>query len=288
MPIPVMGKKKPKKQNPKKPQGTGDRFMNMMDWVMDGMDKEPKNEREMIAQGFGAIGKTLVLISWVYAKTFGFIIRKTIGGIKMVLGRDKRKDKTDKNSPAFANPAIEQQMNEVKQQVQQMHQQGQVPAVPISLQGVVPNIPTEFPAQPHVPVEEPMESLMNVPAQLPTQPPAQLPTQPPAQPPTQPPAQPPTQPPAQPPTQPPAQPVVQSPAQPVPSVGYGLPHQDTSEQLLTAFIKIAENLQSVGERLTALEAYATANDFNLDDIYERLNMIQGVQPSSKNRIRFRR
>jgi len=257
-----MGKKK------KKPETTFEQFSRMSEWLMKDMDKEPKDSGEMMAQSFGAVGRTLIFIGWLYAKTLGFIIRKIIGGIKMVLGRGKKKKKADKNSPAYVPPELQQQL---QQQIQQMQNVQQQPAQDVQQSVQQPAaIPTEFPSQTAQP-EQPAAQLP-----VPPVPPEMLP-------PTQPPAQPPVQPPAQPPVQPP---MVRPADRPAPPQPMATPAGNILEQLMLTDLSLGEHIQLTDSRLDKIEAYLKALDAQMNDIYARLNMVQGIQPSSKERIKF--
>lgn len=149
-------------RNDKNPESTYKQFQKMVDWVTNDMDREPKTTGGMMAQSFGAVGKTVVLIGWLYAKTLGFMLRKIIGGIKMVLGRKKKERIAD--NPAFIP----------QQTAQQLIQQGAVA------------IPTEFPTQQSVqqpaypPVQQPAQQPVQLPAMPPTppMPPTSMPAQP--------------------------------------------------------------------------------------------------------------
>ena len=134
----------------KKPKSTFEEFQKMVEWTMSGMDKEPQTTAEMMSQSFGAVGKSIVLMGWVYGKTLGFTFRLIKGGIRMVLRR-KKKDKPA-DDPSFMSPEIAQKL---------VQQQGA--------------IPEKFPSSP---AQQPIES----PAQQPVEPPAQQPVESPASP----------------------------------------------------------------------------------------------------------
>jgi hypothetical protein len=274
----------------KKQKSTFQQFSEMSQWLMKDMDKEPRNQSEMMAQSFGAVGRTFVFIGWIYAKTFGFILKKIIGGIRMVLRKKKKKDDTpSKDDPSFISDQLAKQLAESGQSM---------------------GIPSEFPVNPS---QTPVQSPAQPPVQSPAQPPVQPPAQPPSQQPPNPPASPPANPAIQPPTDLPVPPTVQQPApqpvqqpaeQPVqpPAQPQGVPmpvQQDEADMLrrkvavaqadeqtsnvlesfMQAFISLGDKIKEHDQRLAIIEQ-------QIDDLYNRLNLVQGVQPSASQRIRF--
>jgi hypothetical protein len=51
------------------------------------------------------------------------------------------------------------------------------------------------------------------------------------------------------------------------------------EQLMQSFIALVEKFKECDQRLTTVESA-------VNDIYDRLNLVQGVQPSPSKRIKF--
>lgn len=237
----------------KKHVSTYEEFQRMVGWVTSGMDKEPQTTGGMLSQSFGAVGKTLVFIGWIYAKTLGFMFRLIKGGMRMVLRRKKKEKPAD--DPAFIPPQL----------AQQMARQG----IPVG-----GGIPLEFPSQ-GVPVQpvQPVEHVQRPPAQPPVQQPYQLPTPP------MPPASVPTQP-APPVFQPPAQQITHLPPQVVQrkaSAHTG----DVLEQLMQTFISLGEKIKEQDERLAVVEN-------QVDELYRRVNKVLGIQSAGDSPIRFER
>jgi hypothetical protein len=235
-------------------ESTYEQFRNMSLWLAKGFEKEPKTDKAMFQQSFMAVIRTSIFVGWIYAKTLGFLFRKIKGGISM-LGRKKKEDRMN---PAFLPPHLQQQMQQQAQAYAQMMQAGQ--PVPPSA-----GIPVEFPAFP-VPMQQP---IYPQPVQQPFQPPVQQPVQQPVQPPVAPVRQP-----------------VNRPAQPQQMAGS--PVQNIFEQLMQADLSIAEYIKITAVRLDKIEEVLGALDVQMNELCNRLNLLQGVQPSSQERIKFQK
>jgi hypothetical protein len=116
-----MSKKSKKKLTRKeeREKSAGERWL---DYLTEGMDKEPKTQQEMVGQGFRSVGRTMLFMGWLYWKTIGLIF-KAIGGVYRMF-RKKKKEKEENNSPAM------DELMRMGQQFQQLQQPA--PQQPIS------------------------------------------------------------------------------------------------------------------------------------------------------------
>jgi len=209
---------------------------------MDGMDKNPRNEREMIAQATKASLRTFIFSGWIFGKLLRPVLKLIKGGFRMVFGRKKK----DKGDPSFASPMAAQQMAQFNQQLVGG-------GYPYQQQQVQP------PAQEYPYPQQPMEVQQAQPVQQPMQPPVQQPMAP---------VQRPMGRPA------PPQPIAAGPS--------------ILEQLMMADMSLAEHLKSFNARLFAIEEYLQQLDQQLDHLFERLNLVQGVQPAGGKRTKFQK
>lgn len=227
-----MGKKDKKKES------LYEEFSRMSAYVTEGMDKNPRNDREFAQQAGKAYGRSLVFSIWFVAKAFKFVFKLSRRLLSMVFGRGKKKE-----DPAFVSPALEQQMRAFQQMQQQQMGYPQQP----QMGG---GIPQEFPAgYPAMPPQPPMQSLPQPPFRAPPAPPMQQ-------------------------MQP--MPPLQRPQQ---YSGAIMPPNSLFEQLMQSFIALTDKFRECDLRLTTHEQA-------LNDIYDRLNMLQGVQPQPSKRIKF--
>lgn len=221
-----------------KPKSTYEQFGGMMSWMMEGMEKNPKNDAEMFAQSSKASIRTMILSGWILGKLLRFILKIIKEGLRMVFGRKK---KEDKNDPSFVSPMAAQQMAAFNQQIQQ----GGYPFQQQTMQQPIQAYPYQ---------QQPMC--------VPPAPPMQQPVQQPMVP-------------------------VQRPAlQPVPlQPGAG---QSVLEQLMLADMCLAEHLKDFNTRLLAIETYLQTLGQQVDQLNERLNLVQGVQPSGGKKTKFQK
>lgn len=101
----------------------------------------------------------------------------------------------------------------------------------------------------------------------------------------------PVQPVVQPMVQPMVQPVVQPVVQPAQRVAAPLPATGQSsvlEQLMLADMSLAEHLKSLDARLMSLEAVSETLETNQNELFNRLNMLQGVKPSGGKVTKFQK
>lgn len=221
-----------------------------LNYLTHGMDQEPRTTEEMMQQSFKATGRSMVFMGWVYYKTFGFMIRIIRRMLGMVFRRGKKEEKGEEiiELPRLPSEGTPAQLPLAFERPQPLPAQPAQPAQPAPPQPAPP-------AQPEPPAQPP--ALPQEIQQLPAQP---LPVQP---------APPPQQPsPPQPPAQPPQQPAP-APAPPKPEVREN------------PFNLIARAIRNIDERMRLVEDA-------VDQIIDRLNMVQGVQPMVKKRIRFTR
>jgi hypothetical protein len=183
----------------------------------------------------------------------GWIYAKTLGflfrKIKGGISMLGRKKKEDRMNPAFLPPHLQQQMQQQALAYAQMMQAGQPVPPPMG-------IPAEFPAYP-VQMQQPIYP-------QPVQPPVQQPVLP-----------------AQPLVAPVRQPVNRQPIA-------GSPVQNIFEQLMQADLSIAEYIKITAVRLDKIEEVLGALDVQMNELCNRLNLLQGVQPSSQERIKFQK
>jgi len=222
------------------PKTIYDEFKGMLDWSMQGQEKIPENEQEMMAQGTKAYARSAVLSMWMIGKLLRLVIKLIKGVFRMVF----RRKKADKSDPSFMSGAAARQMEAFNQQLQMQGYPFQQPAVQQGYPIQQPQIQQGYPygvqqqPQPGAPAQpQPMMPQMQQPMQAPQYPPA------------------------------------------VPSI---------LEQLMQADMSLAEHLKSMDSRITALEEQVTRDDLNINEIFARLNMAQGVQPAGGKVTRFQR
>lgn len=183
----------------------------------------------------------------------GWIYAKTLGflfrKIRGGISMLGRKKKEDRMNPAFLPPHLQQQMQQQALAYAQMMQAGQPVPPPMG-------IPAEFPAYP-VQMQQPIYP-------QPVQPPVQQPVLP-----------------AQPLVAPVRQPVNRQPIA-------GSPVQNIFEQLMQADLSIAEYIKITAVRLDKIEEVLGALDAQMNELCNRLNLMQGVQPVSTERIKFQK
>lgn len=183
----------------------------------------------------------------------GWIYAKTLGflfrKIKGGISMLGRKKKEDRMNPAFLPPHLQQQMQQQALAYAQMMQAGQPVPPPMG-------IPAEFPAYP-VQMQQPIYP-------QPVQPPVQQPVLP-----------------AQPPVAPVRQPVNRQPIA-------GSPVQNIFEQLMQADLSIAEYIKITAVRLDRIDEALAVLDVQVAELCNRLNLMQGVQPVSTERIKFQK
>lgn len=183
----------------------------------------------------------------------GWIYAKTLGflfrKIRGGISMLGRKKKEDRMNPAFLPPHLQQQMQQQALAYAQMMQAGQPVPPPMG-------IPAEFPAYP-VQMQQPIYP-------QPVQPPVQQPVLP-----------------AQPLVAPVRQPVNRQPIA-------GSPVQNIFEQLMQADLSIAEYIKITAVRLDKIEEVLGALDAQMNELCNRLNLLQGVQPVSTERIKFQK
>lgn len=210
----------------KKPESLYDEFSRMSAYVTDGMDKNPRNDREFAAQANKAYGRSLVFSIWFVVKVFKYTFKLLWRLITMVFGRGKKKV-----DPAFVSPALEQQMRAF-----QNMQQQQMGYPPQQQQMGYPQQPMGYPPQPPTGVAAP-----------------------------------------------PLNPQVQGQMQPVQRpqgyVGAVMQPNTLFEQLMQSFIALVEKFKECDQRLTTIESA-------INDIYDRLNLVQGIQPAPSKRLKF--
>lgn len=218
-----------------------DEFNRMSAYVAEGMEKNPRNDREFAQQAGKAYGRSLVFSLWFIGKLFKYTFKLSRRLLTMVFGRGKKKV-----DPAFMSPAMEQQMQAFQNMQQQQMGYPQQ-------QGYPQNYPSNPPVQ-----QQPMG--------YPPQPPSNVVAPPPVNPQVQ-----------------QLQQQMQMPPIQRPPVYSGAIMQPNMlfEQLMQSFIALVDKFKECDQRLTTVEAA-------VNDIYDRLNLIQGVQPASTKRIKFER
>jgi len=198
-----------------KPKSLYDEFKVMSEYAAKGMERVPRNEREMAQQSQHAVGRSIIFSIWFVVRMFGLILKNSWRLVRMVFGRGKKKEA----DPAFMSPMMEHQVRAMmNQQLSQMQQ-------PQVAQQVVGQPPMGYPPQPPVQQVQPIQ------------------------------------------------------VQPIQRGGAGMQPDPLFEQLMQAFISLAEKFKECDNRLAGIE---TA----LNDVYDRLNLVQGVQPSSDKRVKF--
>jgi len=245
----------PKMQQSKPDKKDGKTIDDWFEYLTEGMNKEPKTTQEMMQQSFRATGRSMIFIGWVYYKTIGFMIRIIRRMLRMVFGRGKKnKDEQAEmielpRLPPAGAPA------QLPLAFEQPQPQPAQPAPPAP----APAQPAPQPADPQAQYRPPAQSAPAPPQEI-----QQLPAQPlPAQPAPAP----------QPPAQPPQQPVMVAPP-PAPAPA-------KPEVRENPFNLMARAVKNIDERMRLVED-------QIDQMIDRLNMVQGVQPMTKQRIRFSR
>jgi hypothetical protein len=186
-----------------------DEFEAMSKYAAKGMERVPRNEREMAQQSQHAVGRSIIFSIWFVVRMSGLILKNLWRLVKMVFGRGKKKDA----DPAFLSPLMEHQMRLMVAQ-----QLGQLTGQPtVGQQQVV--------GQPQMGYPQPMQ------------------------------------------------------VQPIQRGGAGMQPDPLFEQLMQSFISLCEKFKECDKRLAGIE-----NAIN--DVYDRLNLLQGVQPSGDKRIKF--
>lgn len=83
-------KQKKQQQQAQSPLKKGDR--DWLEYLSQGMDREPKTDREMMGQAFQATGRTMIFMGWLYWKSLGFMLKIIRRLWKMVFGRGKKEE----------------------------------------------------------------------------------------------------------------------------------------------------------------------------------------------------
>jgi hypothetical protein len=85
------------------------------------------------------------------------------------------------------------------------------------------------------------------------------------------------------------QPMMPQMQQPMPTAQqYRAETPSILEQLMQADMGLAEHLKSMESRISVLEEQMQRNDLNVNEIFARLNMAQGVQPAGGKVTKFHR
>jgi hypothetical protein len=114
-------------QKKREEQRNKDDVTRMLEFLTDGMEKEPETEKDMIAQGFQAVLRTFIVILWAWSKAIRFMFKIIVRLIKMVFRKKKNKEETDNRT--FSG--MEQQFTQLQQGIQQPQQPQQpIPPAP--------------------------------------------------------------------------------------------------------------------------------------------------------------